>query len=205
MWGEPIKASLGWDSKSLSVSPIPLDGCAQAFAEVGLGPEPKKFVGPSGVEAPPWLPVRLRLIPRDFSPEPGQLSNEVCQLFDGDFDAGPKIDWVRLIVPFRCQDDGVSAVLNIQEFPRGRSVTPTGKDRLRSRLRPGLSLYAFSYKSRNDMGALKIKIISRPVEIYRHEEDTIKAILLTISLRLNQQHLLGKPVGSVGLFRVTIP
>jgi len=108
-------------------------------------------------------------------------------------------------VPFRCQDDGVSAVLNIQEFPRGRSISPTGKDRLRSRLRPSFSLYAFSYKSRNDMGALKIKIISRPVEIYRHEEDTIKAILLTISLRLNQQHLLGKPVGSVGLFRATIP
>jgi hypothetical protein len=55
------------------------------------------------------------------------------------------------------------------------------------------------------MRGRQVEVITRTVQIHRQKENGIEAILLAISLRLHQHHLLGEAVGSICFFGVADP
>ena len=55
------------------------------------------------------------------------------------------------------------------------------------------------------MRGSRIEIIAGTVEIDRQEINRVEPVLLPVRLRLDQQHLLGQPVGRVGLLGVPAP
>ncbi len=54
------------------------------------------------------------------------------------------------------------------------------------------------------MGRLNVKIVTRPIEVYGEQVDSIETILRPIRLCLNQHHFLCEPVGH-GFFRKAAP
>src|SRR5262245_53796515 len=50
-----------------------------------------------------------------------------------------------------------------------------------------------------------IEVVPRSVKICRHQVDRVKAILLPVSLGLNEQRLFSDSVRRIGLFRIPIP
>ena len=57
----------------------------------------------------------------------------------------------------------------------------------------------------DDVRRARIEVVARPVEIDRQQKNAVEAVLRPVRLRLDQQHLLGQPVGRVRLLRVAIP
>ncbi len=55
------------------------------------------------------------------------------------------------------------------------------------------------------MRVLQVDVVAGAVQVHRQKIDRIEPVLLAVRLRLDQQHLLGKAVGRVGLFRVSVP
>ena len=58
---------------------------------------------------------------------------------------------------------------------------------------------------RDDVRRARVEVVVRAVEIDRQQMDGIQAVLLPVGLALNEEHLLGEPIGSVGLFGVAVP
>lgn len=54
------------------------------------------------------------------------------------------------------------------------------------------------------MGCFWVKIIAWAIKIDGHEKYRIEPILLSVSLGLNEEHLFGQAVRSIGFFRVAI-
>ena len=46
---------------------------------------------------------------------------------------------------------------------------------------------------------LEIEVVARTVEVHRQQEDAVEPVLLAVRLALHEHHLLGEPVGRVGL------
>ena len=55
------------------------------------------------------------------------------------------------------------------------------------------------------MRLIRIERVARSVQIDRKQVDCVQAELLSVGLRLHQQHLFRHPVRSVGLLRVAVP
>src|SRR5215471_15529381 len=55
------------------------------------------------------------------------------------------------------------------------------------------------------MRSFEIKIVARAVQVRRQQKYRIKAVLLTIGLRLDQHHLLREAIRCVGFLRITVP
>jgi hypothetical protein len=51
----------------------------------------------------------------------------------------------------------------------------------------------------------KVIVVPRAIKVHGKEIDTVEAILLTVCLKLNKEHLLSQPIGSIGLLGVPIP
>src|SRR6185295_14725429 len=62
-----------------------------------------------------------------------------------------------------------------------------------------------AYQRWYDMRAGRIEVVTRAVQVRGQQEDRIEAVLLPVTLRLHQHHLLRQSVGRVGLFRITVP
>jgi hypothetical protein len=51
----------------------------------------------------------------------------------------------------------------------------------------------------------EVVIVPGTVEVDGEKIDAVEAILLAVGLKLNKEHLLGQPIGSIGLLGVTVP
>src|SRR2546423_6388987 len=65
--------------------------------------------------------------------------------------------------------------------------------------------YTLTDECGNHVRTFQIKMIAGPIKICWQEKNRVKAILLTIRLRLDEHHFLRETIGSVCFFRITIP
>src|SRR5919106_767104 len=57
----------------------------------------------------------------------------------------------------------------------------------------------------NDMRARRIEVIAWTIEVHRQQKDAVVAILLAVSLTLDQEHLFGQAIRGVGFLWVAVP
>ena len=62
-----------------------------------------------------------------------------------------------------------------------------------------------SVKNGYDVACLQVKVITRAVKVNRKKVNTIQAILPAICLQHHEQSLFSNAIGSIGLFRITVP
>ncbi len=55
------------------------------------------------------------------------------------------------------------------------------------------------------MRRLQVEVVARAIQVNRQDEDGVESVLVTISLRLYQHHLLGQAIGCIGFFGVANP
>jgi hypothetical protein len=55
------------------------------------------------------------------------------------------------------------------------------------------------------MRAVQVEVVVGAIQVDRQQVDGVHAVLGPVGLGLDQQHLLGQPVGGVGLLRVAVP
>ena len=53
--------------------------------------------------------------------------------------------------------------------------------------------------------SLEVEVVAGAVQVHRQQVDGVHAVLVAVGLGLDQQQLLGQPVGGVGLLRVAVP
>ena len=119
------------------------------------------------------------MIPDDASSVPDDVRDGFGKFFDGNICAAADIDPVRRIVHFDDVGNGISEVVDMEEFPSGRSRAPRAD--FRGVGEPGLVETAD--KRRHHMGVLRMVIVSGAEEVGGHcrvEEHTILlAVILT--------------------------
>src|SRR5262249_12051057 len=69
----------------------------------------------------------------------------------------------------------------------------------------GHGIYALFDERRDHVRRTGIEVVAGPVEVHGQKEDRLEIVLLTIRLRLHEQHLLGRPIRRVRLLRIAIP
>ena len=74
---------------------------------------------------------------------------------------------------------------------------------LRGAVAPRLD--AFSNQRRDHVRGFGIEIVPRTVQVHGQQKDGIEAVLLSISLGLDGENLLGDSVRGIGFFRVSVP
>ena len=55
------------------------------------------------------------------------------------------------------------------------------------------------------MRTLGVEVVARAIQVHRHQIDGVEAVLVAVSLGLDQKHLLGQTIGGVGLFGIAVP
>ena len=180
---------------------VPGDRALDALAELCAAAEAEELLGPLDVEPAPRLAVRLRVVPDDLAGVAGRLGDHGRELADRDLVAGAEVDRVRTVVVLRGQPEALGAILDVEELPRRRAVTPE-HDRLVAALG---RLEHPPDQGRDHMRALEIEVVARPVEVHRQQVDRVQPVLGPVALRADEQRLLRDPVGSVRLLGVSVP
>ena len=57
----------------------------------------------------------------------------------------------------------------------------------------------------DDVRGGRVEVVARAVQVHGDEVDDVEAVLLAVRLALDEQHLLGQPVGRVRLLGVAVP
>src|SRR5256885_7941764 len=89
----------------------------------------------------------------------------------------------------------------MQELARGRSVAP-GHDLGIVALR---RLDVLADESGDYMRRGRVEVVARSVEVHGEDHRGIEAVLLAISLALDEKHLLREPVRRVRLLGISVP
>ena len=149
----------------------------------------------------PLLPARLGGVEHQAAAESGQLGDQGRQLADRDLEAGAEVHRPGVVVALGGQQDAPRGVLHVEELARGPSVTPD--DDLVGA--GSLGVQQAADERGHHVRALGVEVIARPVEIHHEQVDRVEPILGTIRLPLDQHHLLGQAVGTVGGLRIAVP
>ncbi len=146
-------------------------------------------------------PFGFDVVPDDLAGVAGRIGDRACELANRDLVAGAEVHRVCAVVLLRRQRQALGAILDVQELPRRRAVTPE-HDRLVAAL---AGLEHLPDQGRDHMRALEVEVVARPVEVHRQQVDRVQPVLLAVPLRPDQQRLLGDPVGRVRLLGVSVP
>ncbi len=131
--------------------------------------------------------------------KPVSSAIELGELADRDLVAAAEVDRLGAVVPLCGEQESLGAVVDVQELARRRSVAPEHDSRRRSRLDH------LPDQGRNDVRGLEVEVVARPVQVHRQEVDRVRAVLLAVRLRPDEQRLLRDAVRRVRLLRVAVP
>ena len=115
----------------------------------------------------------------------------------------PRVDVDRLLalIALRRQHDRLGRVLDIEELAGRASRAPDGDLGRPARRR----VHALLDQRRDHVRRARVEVVAGAIQVHGHEEDGVEAVLPAVGLRLHEQHLLGQPVGRVGLLGVPAP
>src|ERR1700674_4201453 len=68
-----------------------------------------------------------------------------------------------------------------------------------------MRLDKLSNHPRNYVSRLDIEVVAGSVEVDGEEANRIHTVLVSVRLRLHQEHLLRQAVGRIGFFRIAVP
>ena len=143
-----------------------MDHRAKAIFESRLRPETEFIKSASRVQLAPQLAVGFGRVPSNVPAKTRNIRDQRDEVFDADFISASKVYRDALFEGFRGLDDPFGRVVNIKEFAGWRTVSPNDYLFLTS----SFSFDAFPNERRDDMRALRIEIVSRAVEVYRHKK-----------------------------------
>src|SRR5690348_194542 len=103
---------------------IPRDRAPQTFLESRMRTEAEALLGSSRVEVASRLSVRLRRIPRNPAGEAHDARDHFGERLDRELAARSDVHRIAAVVAFAREQDRLGRVLDIQELPRRRSVSP---------------------------------------------------------------------------------
>src|SRR4029078_7988795 len=108
-----------------------------------LGLESDRLLDTAHIQTSPGLTIRFGFVPGDPAHVSDFCSDHGRKTVNADLVPGPQVERSVVIVLFSGEKDALRGVLDIEEFPRGCSVTP--QDNLRCSCVPGF--HAFSDES----------------------------------------------------------
>ena len=115
--------------------------------------------------------------------------------------AEPRLTGSRSSSSLKTEHDPIGCVVDVEELASGLSRPP--QDDLVAACVS--SLDAFPDDRRDHMARVLVEVVAGPVQVRRDHEGRIEPVLVTIGLRLHQEHLLRQPVRSIRLLRVPVP
>src|SRR5712692_4083397 len=107
-----------------TVLPIPCNSTLQPLAKIHSGTEAELLLRPARIQAASGLAIRLRSIPDNPPTKVTQFSDQLSQVLNSDFHSRAQVHRLRLVVPFRCQDNRLRRILDVQKFPRSPARAP---------------------------------------------------------------------------------
>ena len=133
--------------------------------------------------------------------EAGEFYNFFDKVFDCNFKTGTDIDRFGAVLALGSKKDTFRSIAGVNEFTRCGARSPAD-DMVIARID---CIDAFLYKGRNDVGAVRVEIVPRAVEIDGNKKYAVETIFCTIGLGLDEEHFLGEAIRGVCFFGVAIP
>ena len=120
--------------------------------------------------------VRFRGVPHDLGGGMHDAPHHLGQLPDGYIFAGADVDVTCLAVALHQKHAGVGQIVDVEELPPGRSRAPD-HDFVAAFL---ARVVEPANHRRQDVPAVQIEVVVRPIEIGGHRRDEVAAELLAV-------------------------
>src|ERR1039458_957762 len=114
----------------------PVDGGAQARIELRVRAKSELALGAGHIQAAARLAVRAGRVPCDAPPVLAERGDSLRQVAYGNLFSAAHVHRRRAVVNLRRQHDGLGGILDVEEFPGRRSVTPQSDRVFAAALRP---------------------------------------------------------------------
>ena len=150
------------------------------------GDQPRQLPRLGAVDRSTGLPVWFGRIPHEAPLEGRDLRDELGKVDDRDLRRGTQVDRLPVFQLLKTEDDAIGSVVDVEELAGGPSRPP--QDDLVAARVP--SLDALPDDRRDHVARVLVEVVPRPVQVRRDHEGRIEPVLVTIGLRLHQQHLL---------------
>jgi hypothetical protein len=147
------------------------------------------------------LPVGFGGIPGQGSLKPGDLMDGLGQFPDRGSDSRSDVQGGDVIIPLRRAKNGVGAILDIEKLADGFAGAP---DFNGGGLCQG-GFDEFPDQGGNDMGAVGVIGIARPIEIGQNQVNRIEIVLFFIGPALDGHHFFGQAIVDDGFMGWSIP
>ena len=138
---------------------------------------------------------------RDRAGEPTSRRDELGGLADRRLLAGAEVDRLGTVVPVAGEREPGDAVVDVEELAGRRAVAPE-QDLLLAAL---AGLDHLADQRRDHVRRLEVEVVARAVEVRGQQEDGVRAVLLAVRLRADEDRLLRDAVRRVRLLRVAVP
>src|ERR1700694_3237635 len=102
----------------------PIHRGAQTGHKFGFGSKSKCGSSSLNFEAPPRLAVGLGRVPHDVTSVPDETPKRLDELLDRDLVARAEVDRIGPVVTFSCEHDPGRSIVDKQELPARRAVSP---------------------------------------------------------------------------------
>ena len=185
------------------IAPIPRPGAAALFGIPAIGfleafPQtdpglPAQRIQPSDIQPFARRAVRLGSIERQLALEPNHITNRFNQFADCHILTNPDIQRDGIFIMAHTENRCLCQIVDMQKFALRRSRPPDGH----FRVAPDPGFMCLSDKRRDDMAGFQVEIITRPVNIGRHQRNRVEVVLLAIRRAHFQPRNLGNCVGFV--------
>src|SRR5215831_307333 len=151
---------------------------------------------PRNIQHAARLAVGLCGVPDDFAAEARQESDEFCQVFDPYLGSRADVHWSAVIVAFGREYDAFGRIVGMNKFTCRCARSP--QDHFRIAI--SNSIYTLLDNGGNRVRRFRIEVIAGTIQIDWEKIDSVESELLTICLRLNEEHFLGQTIWSIGFF-----